>query len=504
MTLVLRRARLVAGARRVGPPGPVDPAPELVDVVVDGGVIAALEPGAEAPRGAASVDLDGRWVHPGLWDGHVHSGQVVLAARRLDVSRAGSAAEVAALVRSRLAERPPAPGEVLLGFGFRDALWPDAPDPALLEIGDAPVALVSGDVHAVWSNRAALATIGRGAHDWFLREQDAFDANVAYSLVPDAVLDRWAAEEAQRWAARGVVGIHDLEMHDALGAWARRVARGIRGIRVRAGVYPDGFESAVDARVRTGRPIEGTAGLVEGGNFKLFTDGALNTRTAWCADPYPGVPAAEAHGLATYELDELVARARAALAVGLVPTIHAIGDLAVTQALDAIASLGPAPTGTRHRIEHAQLVADVDVPRFAALGVVASVQPEHAMDDRDVADRYWAGSAARAFRYRDLLDAGVELALGSDAPVAPLDPWVAIAAAVSRSRDGREPWHAEQALPVSAALAASTGGAGPLAVGRPADLVVLDADPLTADGEALRAMPVAGTLLAGEWTHRAI
>jgi predicted amidohydrolase YtcJ len=124
--------------------------------------------------------------------------------------------------------------------------------------------------------------------------------------------------------------------------------------------------------------------------------------------------------------------------------------------------------------------------------VRASVQPEHAMDDRDVADHFWQGRTGRAFAFRALLDAGVELSLGSDAPVAPLDPWITMAAAVTRSRDGRDPWHPEQALTPLEALAAS-------AEPRHGDLVIVEKDPLVA--ENLRDMPVFATMVAGEWTH---
>ena len=109
----------------------------------------------------------------------------------------------------------------------------------------------------------------------------------------------------------------------------------------------------------------------------------------------------------------------------MTPAVHAIGDRANARVLDAFEAVGCSGS-----IEHAQLLRREDVARFAALGVVASVQPEHAMDDRDVADRYWAGRTDRAFMLAELAAAGVELALGSDAPVAPIDPWVAISAAV--------------------------------------------------------------------------
>jgi len=484
VSLVLRNARIVGG--------PDEP----VDLRSRHGVIVELGHGLEA---SAVVDLGGRWVAPGLWDGHVHSGQAALAAHRLDVSTAGSAAEVASLVRDRVEAAPPAAGEVLVGTGFRDGLWPDAPSLELLDAGPHAVALISGDVHCVWSNRAALRIAGRPESDWLLREQAAFDLNVELSRVDAATLDRWILELAAAAARRGVVGIRDLEMDDAPAAWARRVTDGFRGLRVAAGVYPTGLDTAVAAGWRTGEAVEGTGGLVEVGHYKLFADGSLNTRTAWCDEPYPGTDDA---GLPAWEPGGLLAEARRALAAGLAPTIHAIGDRAVAEALDVFEELG-APG----RIEHAQLVRDADLPRFAALGVVASVQPEHAMDDRDVADRYWAGRTARSFPYRALLDAGATIELGSDAPVAPLDPWVAIAAAVTRSRDGRPAWHPEQGITAAEALTASTRSA--VALAHPADLVVLDADPLAAEslasgGAALRGMPVAGTLVAGEWSYFAM
>ncbi|MBN9607076.1 MAG: amidohydrolase family protein [Actinomycetales bacterium] len=461
------------------------------------------------PAGAIeTVDLDGRWVHPGLWDQHVHLTQWALTGGRLDVSAAASAAEAAAIVREHVATEAPAPGEVLVGTGFRDGLWPDAPSAEGLDVGDVPVCLISHDVHSIWSNRAATLLLGLGEDGWMLREQAAFDLNVRLGALPDAALDRAVLAAARRAAARGVVGVVDLELEGAPAAWARRFAAGFRGLRVRAGVYPAGLEAAVAAGIRSGVAVEGTDGLLEGGPFKLFTDGALGTRTAWCDEPYPGPLGAPTRGHLAHEPAELLAAAREALGHGLVPTIHAIGDAAVALALDAFAALGPAPTGARWRMEHAQLVRDADLPRFAELGVTAGVQPRHAIDDRDLADEFWADRTGRMYPFRALLDAGAELALGSDAPVAPLDPWAAIAAAVTRTADGRPSWHPEQQITTAEALAASTDGLAGLREGGPADLVVLDVDPLAirvddppAAAVALAAVPVHATMVAGRWTH---
>jgi predicted amidohydrolase YtcJ len=150
------------------------------------------------------------------------------------------------------------------------------------------------------------------------------------------------------------------------------------------------------------------------------------------------------------------------------------------------------------------------VRTMARLGLRASVQPAHLLDDRDVTEWLWPGRAERCFALRWMLDDGVTLVLGSDAPVSPLDPWLAIAAAVHRSADDRPPWHAEQALTVREALAASVDGRGSVHVGMPADLVLLDSDPLAeqpdtaATAAYLRSMPVALTFVDGEVVHSAV
>jgi predicted amidohydrolase YtcJ len=124
------------------------------------------------------------------------------------------------------------------------------------------------------------------------------------------------------------------------------------------------------------------------------------------------------------------------------------------------------------------------------------------MDDRDVADRHWAGRTDRAFAFSSLAQAGAVIRLGSDAPVAPLDPWISLAAGISRSRDDRPAWHPEQSLDVRTALAASTRGRSAVAAGDAADLVLVERDPLTATAAELRSMRVAATLLGGRFTWR--
>jgi predicted amidohydrolase YtcJ len=158
-------------------------------------------------------------------------------------------------------------------------------------------------------------------------------------------------------------------------------------------------------------------------------------------------------------------------------------------------------------MEHAQLMRSEDIPRMARLGVRASVQPAHLLDDRDVTTRCWPDRADRCFLFQSMIRAGVTLAMGSDAPVAPLDPWLAMAAAVHRSADEREPWNPNEALTAAQTLDASTDGQPTIGTGSRGDIVLLDDDPRAevdgsaATAEHLMRVRVAATFLAGRPTH---
>ncbi|WP_403024407.1 amidohydrolase [Salinibacterium sp. GXW1014] len=490
-------ARVLTNARVVG-----SDHGDAVDIAINNGRIAAVSPaGEQVPDAGVEVtDLDGRWVAPGLWDNHIHMNQWALATHRLDVSSAMSAREAAGLVAEALRSSPPAldhDGRPLtfVANGFRDGVWPDAPNLADLDAAspNIPVVVVSFDLHAVWLNTPALERYGLAGHpSGLLREDPAFEIERRVNEVPDAVLDAWVSEAAAAAAARGVVGVVDLEMSWSMDAWLRRQAAGVDALRVEFGIYTQDIDRAIGMGLRTGQRV---GELLTVGRHKILTDGSLGTRTAYCLDPYPGVPADQhPHGLLTVPPEELLPLLRRSSDAGILATVHAIGDHANSHVLDVFEQLGV----RGGRVEHAQLLAEADIARFGRLGIEASVQPEHAMDDRDIAERHWHGRTERAFMLRSLLDAGATLLLGSDAPVAPLDPWVTMSAAVSRSRDGRLPWHPEQAITTAEALASSVRSS--VASSEPADLVVTDENPLEVEAVSLRTMAVAATMLGGRWT----
>lgn len=497
MSVVGATVSTIVGARITGPGSEYLPVDGAYDVFIDGGDIVDLAPtGAVRPTGEV-LDADGAWLIPGLWDHHVHVVSAALTRQRESLAHAESAGHAAKI----MSEAPLLGRGIRVGAGFRDAFWPDQPRLDLLDAatGAVPTYLINADLHSVWLNSAAFATeqITPPDASGMLREEPAFEITRRLAAATPDIADAAVLDLARHAASRGVVGIVDLDMAWNADAWSRRTAAGFDVLRVEFGTYPSLLGRLIETGWRSGDRL---SELVTVGALKVITDGSLGTRTAACSHPYPGDP--HNHGVLTVPPEELLALMTDATAHGISCAIHAIGDLANTHALDAFAATGAAGT-----IEHAQLVSAVDIPRFARLGVAASVQPEHVLDDRDLADTIWSAQIARPYPFRDLANAGANLLFGSDAPVAQLDPWAAMASAVYRTRDGRSPWQIEQAVDAGTALSASThGGSGApnrIAPGVVADLVLCAEDPLTASEPQLRTMDVRATLLGGRVTHLA-
>ena len=464
-----------------------------------------------------TVDLGGRCVVPGLNDAHVHFPTWALAQREVRLEGTRSLDE--ALDRVRDAVGGVQEGGWLRGRGWRSADWTPAVEPTkdVLDAvtGRVPTILTARDSHSCWLNSAALALANgdlavpggvvevdeAGEPTGVLREESCWhyrDLHAAPTL--DEMVE--ASREGVRIAnARGVTAVHDkdgwlgaFEVFQALereGSLSMRVWQSLPYDRV-------GDLAAVGVRGGFGGP------LLRLGYLKAFMDGTLGSQTARMLDG-SGVEITS-----RVQLEEIV---RAGTQAGFPVAVHAIGDLANREALDAFEATRSLwePLGFRPRIEHAQLLAPEDVGRFASIGVAASVQFSHAPSDRDVAELYWAGKLDGAYAFRSLWDSGAVVANGSDAPIEELDPLAGIVAGVLRTLDDRPGWRPEQALSAEQALRATTVNAawlagderrrGKLVPGNYADLTVLSRDPLECPPEELPEIEVVATMLGGRWVH---
>lgn len=468
----------------------------LFDIELVGSTIGSITPaGSDRTRGVEVVDGAGGVALPGFVDSHVHLTQWAAARRRIDVGPASSAADAVALV---FPYARTAGDSVVRANGFRDAQWPDEPHKDLLEnaLPGVRVALTSMDLHTLWLSPALLRDLGIDHPTGVLRDVDGLEAVMALEALEDpAELDRAVLDATAALAVRGVTCVVDFEFADNRTVWDRRLSAGSPAVRVDTTVWPQWLDEALDRGERTG-DVSAVSDMIRRGPLKVMLDGSLNTRTACCHDRYPGVDGDNAYGLLLETRDglfELVARAARG---GITSAVHAIGDRANGVALDAFER-----AGCGGRIEHAQQLVPEDIARFAALGVAASVQPQHAMADRDIAEDLWAGRRSVAYGYGSLHRSGATLLFGSDAPVSPPEPLAGVAAAVFRTDDDRPPWHAEESVPLGAALRAASGDRAALRVGDVADIVVLEEHPVHRSAQDLADTEVRATICAGLLTH---
>ncbi len=464
------------------------------------------------------VDLGGRCVLPGFNDAHVHFPTWSVARREIRLEGARSLEEAVARVAEAAAFVHP--GRWLRGFGWRSGEWDPPVEPTKQALdrvtGDTPAALMAKDYHSLWLNSAALARAdgelqvpggvvevdARGEPTGVLREECAWHFRDAHAAPADEESIDAMREGLRVAAARGVTAVHDKDgWRGALRFWQRLAGEGALTLRVWQSVPHEQVTELATLGIRSGFGNR----VLRIGYLKAFMDGTLGSQTARMLDG-SGVEITSRAAL-----EDVVRRGAAA---GFPIAVHAIGDLANREALDAFEATREvwAPRGLRPRIEHAQLMAPEDVARFGRLGVAASVQFSHAPSDRDLADRFWAGKTEGAYAYRSLLEAGAMLANGSDAPIEELDPWAGVVAGVLRTIDDRPAWHPEQAVTLEQALEATTVAPawlarderrrGRLAPGYLADLVVLDRDPFACEElEALREVRVVATMLGGRWVH---
>jgi predicted amidohydrolase YtcJ len=502
-------------------------------MILDNGVVRTMDPSLPTARALAItgdrvaggvgthetalpspevVDLGGRCVLPGFTDSHVHFPTWSLSQRDVKLEGASGLAEALERVRGH-----PRHGSWIRGYGWRSAEWATQPTAAALDdvTGDTPALLFSKDYHSAWLNSAALARAGgelevhggvverdeAGEATGVLREESAWRFRSRFAMPSeDEFVD--ATRDGLRIAAsRGVVAIHDKDgWLGAPGIFQRVAAREGLTLRVWQSVPYERLPELEALGVHSGIGDD----HLRVGYLKAFMDGTLGSQTAWMLD---------GSGVVITSGEQLAEVIREGARLGWPVGVHAIGDRANREALDAFEATKDAwaPQGLRQRVEHAQCLAPEDVGRFAALGVACSVQFSHAPSDRDLAERFWPAHVDGAYAFRSLWDSGAFVANGSDAPVEELDPLAGIRAGVLRTIDERPAWHPEQCLTIEEALVASIVNPawlsgderrrGRLLPGFLADLVVLSRDPLDGPADELETVEVVATMVGGRWVH---
>ncbi len=492
------------------------------------------------PR-ARREHLEKAVILPGLTDAHLHLRHYALSLQKV-ACETPTLAACLERIRQRAARTPP--GTWILGHGWNQNLWPDLPaggwpDADMLEAaaGGRPAYLTAKSLHAGWANRAALRAAGitastpepqggrigrdsRGQPDGILFEAAMGLMEAALPAPTSEDIVRAVQEAQTRLWALGLTGLHDFDRRESFIALQTLHQRGDLRLRVLKNLPVEMLDEVLAVGLRSGFGDD----VLRIGGIKAFADGALGPRTAAMFAPYEGE--AENRGLALLDAEEIYEFGRKAVRGGLALTIHAIGDRANHEVLEAYQRLrtlereAVPPLSTRgplrHRIEHVQVLHPADVSRLGELGVVASMQPIHALSDMETADRYWGERARLSYAWRTQVEAGARLAFGSDAPVESPNPFWGLHAALTRRRPDGYPedgWYPAERLTLWEALHAYTTGPawaagmedrlGQLRPGFLADLIVLEQDPFALPPDALRGLHPRRVMVGGEWVWAA-
>lgn len=499
----------------------------------DGRIVQVLHRGDKRPgKVDYFVDGKGQVMVPGMIDSHGHVMSLGFSALTLDLTETRSLAEALEKIAAYAKANPDRPW--ILGRGWNQELWPEKRFPTAAEldavVADRPVWLGRVDGHAGWANSKALAAAGvtaltkAPAGGSIERLKDGRPAGVlvdnATELVDKAVpaprpedRDLALAKAQDILLARGVTAIAD--MGTTIEEWQAFRRAGDNGaLRIRIMAYAGGTENMALIGGPGPSPWLYDDKLRLNG-VKLYADGALGSRGASLKAPYSDAPAAKGLRVtADTQLKNFISRA--ALDHFQV-AIHAIGDEANAAALTAIEDMNQTYTGDRRwRIEHAQIVDPIDIPRFAKAGVIASMQPVHETSDRLMAEARLGPNRLRgAYAWASLAASGAKLAFGSDVPVEISDPWAGFAAAISRTGPDGQPfggWQPQERVSRELALTAYTANAawagfaegrfGRLQRGERADFLLIDRDPMLATPAEIRATQVMQVWIGGRLVHQ--
>ncbi|MPQ99662.1 amidohydrolase family protein [Modestobacter sp. I12A-02628] len=477
-------------------------------VHVDGGRIRWVGPAADAPAADRVLDGEGALLTPAFVDAHVHATATGLALTGLDLHSSVSLPAAVAAVRAHV-DREPA--GVVLGTGWEETSWPEGRGLTRADldavVGDRPVYLARVDVHSATVSTALLDRVP-GVTDlpgYAANGQLRLDAHHAVRQAAFALVDPLQRRRAQQATLMAAAGLGIGSLHEMAGPEVSGLDD-LTDLLALAAEQPGPRVSGYwgELAERGGLDVVRRLGLAGAGG-DLFCDGAFGSHTAALSAPYTDRPGTR--GVLRFETAQLVHHLRACTAAGVQAGFHCIGDAAVDQVLEAagvvVAELGVAAVrACRHRLEHVEMVGPAAIERMHAWGMVASVQP--AFDAAwggaagMYADRLGPERAAACNPLADLSDAEVPLALGSDAPVTPMDPWAGVHAAVDHRTAGcgLRPFDAYDAATHGGWYAVRQEHAqGPLAVGAPADLALWQTTDTLSTVLADRARPICRALL---------
>ena len=493
----------------------------------DGKVVTLLQRKDKRPeRPDFKVEGKGRTLISGMVDSHGHIMALGFQALVLDLSPAKSLAEAQKMIADYARANPNR--SWILGGGWNQERWGLGRFPTAADldgiVSDRPVWLERVDGHAGWANSKAMTQAGITAKTVSPPggriEKTAAAPNGVFVDAATALIQKFVPEPQPRerdlalakaqqiLLSHGITAIAD--MGTTIDDWQTYRRAGDSGeLKMRIFSYAAGVENMVRIAGPGPSPWLYDDRLHMGG-LKLYSDGALGSRGAWLKLPYADAPKQSGLGfLSDSQLSNSMSRAAMD---GFQVAVHAIGDRANAQLLDAIDELSLTYKGDRRwRVEHAQIVDPIDLPRFGKHGIVASMQPVHQTSDRMMAEaRLGPDRLAGAYAWQSMLKAGAKLAFGSDTPVESPDPFAGIAAAMTREDAKGEPfggWMPQERVSREQALAAFTiGGAyaafaedriGSLMPGMRADFILIDTDPLLATPAEIRAITVRETWLAG-------
>lgn len=469
------------------------------------------------------IDLQGRAVIPGLVDAHTHFYFIIISMGTVKLDGLNSIEQALDRIKEHSAKL--GKEEWAVGEGFSPDRWKRfiMPDRLMLDkvTGGRPAAMFSKDQHMLWTNSKALALAGISAETpqpaggAFERFADGSPSGIlkeipgyfpVFKLIgkpAKSKVSRFHKEALKEAYVRGVTGVHSFDGPDALPYFQTLSEEKKLGLRIN--FYPPAKMTDELAQKGIRRGFGNDYFQVSG--VKIFADGSLGSQSALCFQKYHG--SENNFGIETTPKKEIAELIKKASKLNFPVAIHAIGDKAISNVLDCLEHAPALPGGVRHRIEHLQMIRRSDIARVKRLAVVASMQPTHCPSDVRLIEKYWGKRGRNCYIFRTLIDRGVHLAFGSDAPIEALHPVAGIDAAVNRFIPGtRKSFYPEEKISVAEAIYNFTAGPayavgqeyerGYLLPGYKADFVIFDENPYMVPNFKLSSLEPSATFFDGE------